>query len=67
MPKSLLHTTYLSLLLSPPGEFHGQKSLVAYSPWGQRVNKTEHFFSLSPPVSLAVTDLFAASTVLPFP
>ena len=28
-----------------PGEFHGQRSLVGYSPWGRKQDMTEWFFT----------------------
>ena len=29
--------THCSILVFLPGEFHGQRSLAGYSPWGRRV------------------------------
>ena len=31
----------ITLLVFLPGEFHGQRSLAGYSPWGSRVDTTE--------------------------
>ena len=35
-----------------PGEFHGQRSLVRYSPWGHKESDTTEILTLSPSWSL---------------
>ena len=35
-----------------PGEFHGQRSLVGYSPWGHKESDTTERLTLSPSWSL---------------
>ena len=39
-----------------PGQSHGQRSLVGYSPWGHRVDMTEqlHFTSLYAKITLSL-------------
>ena len=33
-----------------PGEFHGQRSLADYSPWGHKESDTTEWLTLSPPL-----------------
>ena len=51
-----------------PGEFHGQRSLVGYSPWGHKEsNRTEHTGWAIIPAHYYFTALVTGNASLPFP
>ena len=39
-----------------PGEFHGQRSLVGYSPWGRKESDTTEPSTAAPLTSTVATD-----------
>ena len=45
--KDPLEKERLPILIFWPGEFHGQRSLVGYSPWGHKESDTTEQLSLS--------------------
>ena len=51
--KILWRKKYLSTLVFLPGEFHGQRSPVGYSPWGCKVSDTTERLILSLTLSLS--------------
>ena len=57
-----------------PGEFHGQRSLVSYSPWGWKESDTTEWLTLTKTLSVLVQQLrdfikdpgFFSPSVLPY-
>ena len=46
-----------------PGNPYGQKSLVGYSPWGQRVGHDWSHLTCSTPITLSLTEFFLQWTI----
>ena len=54
-------------LLTPlflPGEFHGQRSLADYSPWGHKESDMTEQLTLSPPLCLLLLFLLFITSIL---